>query len=124
LVGEEPRHGQHSTSTNDDHVERVHAVIQNNHCLLVQEVANEVGISTGSCLKIFTEKLYMCHVSAKFVPHLLTDDQKENHVVFSQDLLANANGNENFLKKIITGDELRVYGHDDETKMQSLQWMG
>jgi len=66
----------------------------------------------------------MRRVSAKFMLHLLTDDQKENHVEISQELLANANGNENFLKKIITGDETWVYGYDVETKMPSLQWMG
>ena len=66
----------------------------------------------------------MRRVSAKFVPRLLTDDQKENHVEISQEVLANANGNENFLKNIITGDETWVYGYDVETKMQSSQWMG
>ena len=60
--------------------------------------------------------------SAKFVPRLLTDDQKENRVGISQELLVNANGNENFLTNIITGDET-VYGYDVETKMQSSQWM-
>jgi len=52
----------------------------------------------------FTEKPQMRRVSAKFVPRLLTDDQKENRVDISQELLADANGNENFLKNIITGD--------------------
>jgi len=66
----------------------------------------------------------MRRVSAKFVPRLLSDDQKENRVEISQELLANASGNENFLKKIITGDETWVYGNDVETKMQSSQWMG
>ena len=66
----------------------------------------------------------MRHVSAKFVPRFLTDDQKEKSVEISQELLANANGNENFLKNIITGDEMWVYGCDVETKMQSSQWMG
>ena len=66
----------------------------------------------------------MRRVSAKFVPRLLTDDQKENCVEISQELLANANGNENFLKNIITGDEMRVYGYDVGIKMQSSQWMG
>jgi len=47
----------------------------------------------------------MRRVSAKFVPRLLTDDQKGNRVGISQELLANANGNENFLTNIITGDE-------------------
>ena len=63
-------------------------------------------------------------ISAKFMLRLLTDDHKENHVEISQELLANANSNENFLKNIITGDETWVYGYDVETKMLSLQWMG
>ena len=66
----------------------------------------------------------MLRVSAEFVPRLVTDDQKQNHVEISQELLANANGNENFLKKIITRDETWVHGYDVETKMQSSQWMG
>ena len=40
----------------------------------------------------------MHHVSAKFVLHLLTDDQEENRDEISQELLANANGNETFLR--------------------------
>jgi len=43
-VGEDPPPGQHSTSTNDDHVQRVHAVIRGNHGLTVREVTDEVGI--------------------------------------------------------------------------------
>ena len=97
-VGEDPRPGQSSTSKNDDHVERVGAVIRGNRCLTVREVAGKVGISTGSCHQVFTEKLPMHCVSAKFVPHLLTYDQKEKHVEISQEMLASANGNENFLR--------------------------
>jgi len=63
-----------------------------------------MGISIGSCRQIFTEKVQIHRVSAKFVLRLLTDGQKENRVEISQELLANANGNENFLKNIITGD--------------------
>jgi len=108
-IGEDPRPGRPCTSTNDDHVERVCAVIRGNHCLTVQEVADKVSISIGSCYQIFTEKLQIRHVSAKFVPSLLTDDEKENRVEISQELLAIANGNENFLTNIIKGDEPWVY---------------
>jgi len=99
-------------------------VIRGNRPLTVQEVADEVGISIGSSHQIFTEKLQMPRVSAKFVPCFLTDDQKENRVEISQELLASANGNVNFLKNIITGDDTWVCGYDVETKMQSSQWMG
>jgi len=107
-VGEDPKPGRLSTSTDDDHVERVRAVIHRNRRLTVREVADEVGISIGSCRQILTEKLQMRRVSAKFVPCLLTDDQKDTRVEIVQELLANANDNENFLKKIITGDETWV----------------
>jgi len=80
-------------------------VIRENRHLTVQEVADKVGISIGSCHQIFTEKPRMCPVSAKFMPHMLTDDQKENRVEICQELLANANGKENILNNIITGDE-------------------
>ena len=73
LVGEDPRPRRTSTSTNDDHVGRVHAVIPENHRLTVQEFVDEVGISIGSCHQIFTEKPQMCRVSAKFVPCMLTE---------------------------------------------------
>jgi len=47
-AGDDPRPGRHSTSTDDDHVERVRAVIRGNRRLIVPEVADEVGISIGS----------------------------------------------------------------------------
>jgi len=98
-------------------------VIRGNR-LIVREVTDEVGIRIGSCHQIFTEKLQMHRIGAKFVSHFLTDNQKENCIEIGQELLANANGNEKFLKNIITGDETWVYGYDVETKMQSSQWMG
>jgi len=104
-VGENPRPGRHSTLTNDAHVERVRAVVRGNRRFIVGEIAYEVGISTESFHQPSAEKLQMRRVSAKFVPPSLTDDQKENCVEISQELLATANGNEDFLKNIITGNE-------------------
>ena len=59
----------------------------------------------------------MHRIAAKFVPRLLTDDQKQNRVDVSQELLDRANGDDNVLKNIITGDETWVYGYDVETKV-------
>ena len=57
-AGEDPRPARPSTSTNNDHVERVRAVIRGNRRLTVQEVANEVGISIGSCHQILRPELW------------------------------------------------------------------
>ena len=56
----------------DDHVEKVLAVIRQNRRSTVREVAEEVGICKNSCYLILTEKLKMCRVASKFVPRLLT----------------------------------------------------
>ena len=66
----------------------------------------------------------MHRVAAKFVPCLLTEEQKQNRVTVSQELLDRSNTVENILKNVITGDETWVYGYDVETKMQSSQCMG
>jgi hypothetical protein len=74
-VGVDPRPGRLSTSTNNDHVERVRVVIRGNRRLTVRDVADEVGISIVSCHQMFTEKRQIRCVSAKLVPRLLTDKQ-------------------------------------------------
>ena len=94
----------------NDHAEKVLAVICQNHRLTVHEVAEEVGISKSSCHLILTDKLKMGHVATKFVPHLLTVAQKENCVTVCQELFYHLNADENFLKNVTTGDETWVYG--------------
>jgi hypothetical protein len=64
----------------------------------------------------------MKHVAAKFVPRLLSQEQKEFRAEVAQHLLETANSDPDFLKKVITGDESWVYGYDPETKAQSSRW--
>lgn len=66
-----------STLSDDVHVERVHAKMRENHRLIVREIAEEVRINKSSCHTILSEKLNMHRIAAKFVPRLLTDEQKE-----------------------------------------------
>jgi hypothetical protein len=63
-------------------------------------------------------------VAAKFMPRLLTDEQKANRITVSQQLFDRSKVHENFLKNVIRGDETGVYGYDVETKAQSSQWVG
>lgn len=123
-IEDDPKSGRPSSSTGDDHIEKVRSVIRENRRLTVREVSEEVGICKSSCHTILTEKLKMHRVAAKFVPRLLTEEQKQNRVTVSQELLDRSNTDENFLKNVITGDETWVYGYDVETKVQSSQWVG
>jgi len=72
-IEDDPKSGRTSTSMDDDHVERVLAVIRQNRLPTVREVDKEVGICKRSCHLILTEKLGMRRVGAKLVRRLLTD---------------------------------------------------
>ena len=96
-IEEDPRSGRLSPSTDDDSTGGVRAVIRSNRPLTLWEAADKCVISVGSCPTILTEKLNMHRVAAKFVPRLLTDEQKEQRAAIFQELLLRANDEENFL---------------------------
>ena len=70
---------------------------------------------------MLTEDLKMRRVASKFVPRLLSIEQKQRLDV-CLDLKENAANDPNFLSNVIMGDETWVYAYDQETKTQSIQW--
>jgi len=55
-------------------IAKVRTIFRNNRKLTVREIADDCGISVGSCDAILTDDLHMKRVCAKSVPRLLTDD--------------------------------------------------
>ena len=66
----------------------------------------------------------MKRVCVKFVPLLLTDDQREQRLTIARDLFERSCEDVQFLKNTVTGDESWVYGYDPETNQQSSKWKG
>jgi hypothetical protein len=60
--------------------------------------------------------------AAKFMPRLLTDDQKQNELEISMKLKERVRNDPEFISKVITGDETWIYGYDPETKQRLSQW--
>ncbi|GFT96825.1 histone-lysine N-methyltransferase SETMAR [Nephila pilipes] len=79
-------------------------------------------MSVGSVFTIMTEDLKKKKLCARFVPHTLTTEQKEHRIASSEDLIAAADEDPNFLKTIVTGDESWCLEYDPETKRQSSEW--
>ena len=76
-VEDDERPGCLSTSTTDENVEKVKEMVINDRRITIREVADDVGISIGSCHAIFSNALGMKRVAAKFVPKLLNFEQKQ-----------------------------------------------
>ena len=108
-VEDDERSGCLSTSTNDPYIDEINRLVRANRYLTVRELAEECGISVGSCHQILTEELKMHRVAAKFEPRLMISDQQAHRVQVCQDLLDHSENDKEFLSKIITGDESWVY---------------
>jgi len=102
-------------------IERVRQIIHEDHCLTIDEVSMLVGISHGTCHKILTEDLKTRRVASKFIPRLLSVDQKQQRLDVCLDLKENTANDPSFLLNVITGDETWIYAYDPETKTQSSQ---
>jgi histone-lysine N-methyltransferase SETMAR len=61
-------------------------------------------------------------ISARYVPRLLSDDQKAVRVSVCRELKQQARDDPTFVSNIITGEKTWVYVYDPETKQQSSQW--
>jgi len=85
-VKDNERPGRPSTSKTNETVALVREIIRNNRRLTIREVAEDVGISYGWCQEILTKELSMSRIAAKFVPRLLTDEQKQNRKTIAQEL--------------------------------------
>ena len=69
--------------------------------IIIREVAEDVGISIGSCHLIFSNVLGMKRVAAKFVPKLLNFEQKQCRISIAQELLNDVNNDPGLLKRVI-----------------------
>jgi len=119
---DDPHPGRPSTSHTKETVACVREIIHADRCLTIREVAEEVRIAFGTCQKILTEDLRMRHVTAKFVPCLLTAEQKDDRLSVCTDPCDQTQNDPHFMSSVITGGECWVYGYDLETKQMSSQW--
>ena len=69
----------------------------------IREIADEVGISYGSCQAIFMDVLGMKRSTANFISKLLSFEKKQRLMHIAQEMLTAFNDDLDLLKKVITG---------------------
>ena len=72
--------------------------------LSLRMMAEELKISKDSVSIIVHEHLGKWKICARFVPHMLTDEQKQTRMEISGDYIDMCDWNPHFLETIITGD--------------------
>ena len=102
----------------------VEAVILDDRRSTMAQIEAETGLSHGTVQWILEEDLGLVKKSARWVPRLLSEDQKLRRLQLSLDFVRRYNRSpRKFLGSIITMDESVVAFHTPETKEQSKQWL-
>ena len=119
---DEQRDGRPIEATTDANVTRTQQLLEEDNRCTIDELAEQVGVSHGSMYTILTEKLHKSKKCAKWVPHLLSEEQKHMRMQLCRTNLQRHRADQYFLSQIVTGDETWVYSWDPLLKRQSAEW--
>jgi histone-lysine N-methyltransferase SETMAR len=120
---DEPRSGRPDDASNPEMVERVHQLVLEERRIKVKHIAYLLNISCGTVHHILTDILGLRKLSARWVPRMLTDENKRQRLQSSTQLLAQMNSSPmEFLSRIVTQDETWVHHFTPEGKRQSMEW--
>jgi len=86
-VKDDSRIGHPSTARTDENVESVRRLLTEDHRTTLQIIADRLKIGKETFRRIVSEDLGKRKICARFVPHALTTEQKQERVVYCWDLL-------------------------------------
>ena len=109
-VDDDEHTGRPTSCTTPETVARIQQLIHQDQHRTIHDIAEEVGVGYGTCQRVLTEEFGMHCIAAKFVPRILTADQKQQRVNVGTELRQVGSDDETFLSRVITGDESWVYG--------------
>ena len=90
----------------------------------VQEIEELSGIHSSSVLKILCERLGLHKICVCWVPHLLTDKQKQSWVRLASQVIEKYDKcDPSHLEGIVTGDETWIYHFQPNSKAKNKVWV-
>ena len=118
-----PKEPRPRTSRSEDMIARLEQMVMEDRRLTVKQIDANAGISVGSVDIILHDDLKTWKVSARWVPRMLTDENKASRAAMCQAMLSSKKGmNSALFSSFITMDETRMPTFNPETKQQSAQW--
>ena len=117
------RVGRPKTSVTKNHAAAVKALIDEDGRYTVEDIAKSIGISEGNVHEILTKTLGLRKICARWVPDLLIDEQKQERLKCSNNLLKQFRNCDNRkFSDMLTGDETWVYMLEPQRKADNKQW--
>lgn len=121
---DEPRSGRPVEAVTPENVARVQELLKLHRNITVREIQEDLRISLASIEVILHQHLNVRKVASRWIPHLLSPEQKQARVDWCRFMLEKfQEGRSKRIDEIITGDETWIYSYDPETKQQSSVWV-
>ena len=104
-------------------IDAVKALIDRDCRISIEEIAESVGISSGSVWNILHNDLGLRKLSARWIPHILTDENKRVRLEYATQLLSKyENSDPRRLSEIATGDETWMHFYEPMRKADNKAW--
>lgn len=124
-INDDPRPGRPKTSTDERSVKRVADALEQDRRATCEELSEVTGIPPTSVYRILTNDLKKRKISARWVPHNLTGEQKQKRLDIATLLKQRfSTEGQTFLNRIVAIDETWVRDFEPELKSQSNEWKG
>ena len=118
------REGRPATGVVSENIDAVHEMIKMDRHVTYREIQSSLGIDMKQIHTILHDRLNVKKLCARWIPHKLTDAQKENRVMWCKEMIRRCRGGlSNLIYNIVTGDETWIYSYAPETKRQSAVWV-
>ena len=118
-----PKPGRPRRATAKENVSKVKEVIKRDARYTVRDLAKIVGISLSSVHFILKKILHVRKITARWVPHLLTDAQKKQRVKTAKKLLKMfPKFDQKQFANVVTGDETWIHYFEPVRKVSNKIW--
>lgn len=123
-LGDENREGRPKTAFTAENILAVEQYLLEDRHVTYREIEAALNISGTTIQKILHEALGVRKLVSRWIPHLLSDEQKATRVRWCKKTLQRFNrGESNHVYDIVSGDESWIYAYDPDSKQQSTVWV-
>ncbi len=102
--------------------QQIQNILAQDHHLTLDQISTKSGLSRLSVHRLLKKDLKMSKVSPKFVPRLLTEEQKCHRMELCRQNLDRLQADNSLLEKVIMTDKSWFSVFEPDTKQDSLEW--
>jgi histone-lysine N-methyltransferase SETMAR len=122
-IEDDSRSGRPKEARSDSNVELIEGLLDIDRRWTCEEMAELSGIPSSSIHRILTQDLGLRKVTARWVPHHLTEEHKARRIATARQLLHRFRQEGSaFLERIVTLDETWACSYEPNLKSQNSEW--